>query len=78
MNIGITLSNTQIEKIWSNGIVQNVLNLYFLLKNIPEFNVFLVDPVFNENKNLDLEDNIFLKQLDDLVDDLNLISSIGV
>ena len=78
MNIGITLSNTQIEKIWSNGIVQNVLNLYFLLKNIPEFNVFLVDPVFNENKNLDLEDNIFLKQLDDLVDDLNLILIIGV
>lgn len=77
MNIGITLSNSQCDKIWSSGIVQNVLNLYFLLKNIKEFNIFLVDPIFNENKNVDLKDDIYLKQLNDLINDLDLLFIIG-
>lgn len=77
MNIGITLTNSHSEKIWGNGITQNVLNLYFLLKNISEFNIFLVDPKFNENDNIFLNDGIYLKQLDDLIDDLNILIVAG-
>ena len=54
MNIGISILKNQDEKIWNNGIVQNVLNLYFLLKNIPEFNVFLVDYKIDKNGYLEI------------------------
>ena len=75
MNIGISILKNQDEKIWNNGIVQNVINLYFLLKNIPEFNVFLVD--YKIDKNGYLEDGVFLTKLNDVIDDLNVLIVAG-
>ena len=78
MNIGITLSNVQKEKIWNNGIVQNVLNFYFLLKNIKEFNSYLVDTNNHFETTMQIDDNITLYKLDDLINDLNVLFVFGV
>jgi len=80
MNIGITLAYTQSEKIWNNGIVQNVLNLYFLLKNISDNNTYLVNSNKDDVKEriVNNYDGIILHRLDDYIDTLDLILIIGV
>jgi len=77
INIGITISTDQCSKIWTNGITQNIINLYLILKNIPkDYNIFLVNY---------LEDSIFMYniaglkcyKLDDVINDINIIFILG-
>jgi hypothetical protein len=43
MNIGITISIYNNDNVWANGIFQNAVNLFLLLKNIPNYNVYLLN-----------------------------------
>ena len=40
--IGITLSGKALGRIWANGLYQNALTLYSLLRSVEEYDVYLI------------------------------------
>ena len=77
MNIGITMAQSQSSKIWSNGIAQNAINLYFTFKEIKEFNTYLVETNQTED-NIKLTDEIEIRQINNLLDFLDVLIVVGI
>ena len=77
INIGITISTKQCKNIWNNGIAQNIINLYLVLKNIPrDYNIFLVNYLEESEFIYDIDDLKIFK-LNDVLNDLNIIFVLG-
>ena len=76
LNIGITISIKD-NNIWNSGIVQNVVNLYLLLKNSPNnYNVFLANTSKVEKLEYDIED-IKIVSLEKVLNDIDIIILVG-
>lgn len=81
LNIGITIHlNTEIQNVWENGIIQNVVNFYHLLKNADLYNVYIVN--MNENvkdfTKLDWKsDDMNIYNINDIINGTDLIIMMG-
>ena len=77
INIGISIAKSQTTNIWSNGISQNIINLYLLLKNSTKnYNVFLVNA--NEDGEYYIEvEGLNIYYIDNVIDDIDLMILLG-
>lgn len=76
INIGITISSRQTKNIWSNGIGQNAINLYLLLKNITNINPIIVNAL-EESEFILNDETIKIHNLNDVINDMNIIFTLG-
>ena len=76
-NIAITTNIKEGENIWLNGIAQNVINFYYILKNSSKnYNLIILDT--SEKYNLEYNlDNINIDRIENVVDGLDLLFILG-
>jgi hypothetical protein len=83
MNIGLSFGITSSEfSIWSDSSTQSIFHLYFLLKNISEYNVYIVNfgnPINEINTDIqEILKNINIVEYDDVKNNLDVFIEIGV
>ena len=80
INIALTIStnNSKSEGIWVNGISQNIINLYFLLRNTSsEYNVFLVNTIEKLEYPIEI-DGLKCYLLDGVINDIHILFEVGL
>lgn len=76
MNIGITISIYNNDNVWANGIFQNAVNLFLLLRNIPNYNVFLLN-TSNDDKVEITIDGLNIYNINDKINETDLLFILG-
>jgi len=77
INIGITIFIKESENIWTNGIIQNVINFALILKNSSQnYNVFVVNTSENNSLGYNIE-GIDIYPMKDKVKDLDILFILG-
>ena len=78
INIGITINiKSGGENIWLNGITQNVINFYLLLKESNNnYNVFLLNT--SDIKDIEYKfNNIEINQIEEHINDIDVLFILG-